>query len=105
MNRRKVFLLIMASIVVFCWYAARFDGAPQPVDPLLVAPLPEAPAWQAQPTLLQHINEPGAIYIVTGMPGPDGLFEALRLEVKSGARSSARIKFGPNTAFIPFDSA
>lgn len=105
MNRRKILLLIMAGIVVFCWYVVRFDGAPQPVEPLLVAPLPEAPAWQSQPTLLQHINEPTAIYIVTGMPGADGLFDALRLEVKNGARSSARIQFGPNTAFIPFDSA
>lgn len=105
MNRRKVLLLIMAGVIVFCWYVVRFDGDPQPVDPLLVAPLPEAPAWQSQPTLLQNINDPAAIYIVTGMPGSDGLFDALRLDVKSGARSSARIKFGPNTAFIPFDSA
>lgn len=95
----------MASTVVFCWYGARFDGDPQPVAPLLVVPLPEAPAWQSPPTLLQQSNEPGAIYIVTGLPGSDGLFEALRLEVKSGARSSARIQFGPHTAFIPFDSA
>lgn len=105
MNRRKVLLLIMAGVILFCWYGARFDGDPQPVAPLLVVPLHEAPAWQSAPTLLQHINEPGVIYIVTGMPGSDGLFDALRLDVKSGARSSARIRFGPNTAFIPFDSA
>ena len=95
----------MASIVVLCWYVVRFDGDPKPVDPLLVAPLHEAPAWQAQPTLQQNINEPTAIYIVSGLPGSDGLFEALRLDVNSGARSSTRIRFGPNTAYVPFDSA
>jgi hypothetical protein len=105
MNRRKVLLLIMAGVIIFCWYGVRFDGDPQPVAPLLVVPLPEAPAWQSPPTLLQNINEPGVIYIVTGMSGSDGLFEALRLDVKSGARSSARIRFGPDTAFTPFDSA
>lgn len=104
-NRRKTLILAMASIVVLCWYVVRFDGDPKPVDPLLVAPLHEAPAWQAQPTLQQNINEPTAIYIVSGLPGSDGLFEALRLDVNSGARSSTRIRFGPNTAYIPFDSA
>jgi len=104
MNRRKGLLLVIAG-VVSCWYVARFDGDPKPVDPLLVAPLHEVPAWQSQPTLLQNIDEPAAIYIVTGLPGSDSLFEALRLDVNSGARSSARIQFGPNTTYMPFDLA
>lgn len=96
----------MAGIVVLCWYLVRFDGDPKPVDPLLVAPLHEAPAWQSQPTLLQNVDEPTAIYIVPAVvPGADGLFKALRLDVNSGVRSSARIRFGPNTTFLPFDSA
>jgi hypothetical protein len=95
----------MAGVVVSCWYVARFDGDPKPVDPLLIAPLHEVPAWGAPPMLLQNINEPAAIYIVTGLPGSDGLFEALRLDVNGGARISARIRFGPNTAYLPFDSA
>ena len=105
MNRQKALLLVTAGVVVACWYVARFDGDPKPVDALLVAPLKELPAWGSPPTLLQHINEPAAIYLVTGLPGADGLFEALRLDVNTGARSSARIRFGPNTAYIPFDSA
>jgi hypothetical protein len=105
MKRRKVLLLVMAGVVLFCWYVVRFAGDPRPVDPLLVVPLHEAPAWQAQPTLLQNINEPAAIYIVTGLPGADGLFDALRLDVNSGARSAARIQIGPNTDYMPFDSA
>jgi hypothetical protein len=105
MNKRKILLLIMAGVILFCWYGARFDGDPQPIDPLLVAALHESPAWQAQPMLLQNISEPTAIYIVTGLPGSDGLFEALRLDVNNGARSSVRIRFGPNTDYIPFDSA
>ena len=95
----------MAGIVVACWYFVRFDGDPKPVDPLLVATLHEAPAGRSQPALVQNINEPAAIYIVSGVPGSDGLFEALRLDVNSGARSSARIQFGPNTSYLPFDSA
>jgi hypothetical protein len=106
MNRRKGLLLVMAGVVVSCWYVARFEGDPKPVDPLLVAPLHNAaPAGRSQPALLQNINEPTAIYVVSGVPGPDGLFEALRLDVNSGARSPARIRFGPNTAYMPFDSA
>ena len=105
MNRRKGLLLVLVGLVVSCWYLARFEGDPKPVAPLLVAPLPEAPAWASQPTLLQNTHEPAAIYIVSGLPGSDGLFDALRLNTKSGARSAARIRFGPNTAYIPFDSA
>lgn len=106
MNRRKGLLLVMAGVLVSCWYLARFEGDPKPVDPLLVAPLYDAaPAWRSQPMLVQNIDEPAAIYIVSGVPGPDGLFEALRLDVNSGARSPARIRFGPNTSYMPFDSA
>lgn len=105
MNRRKVFLLALTGVAVSCWYVARFEGDPKLVDPLLVARLPEIPARGPQPTLLQVINEPAAIYIVSGLPGSDGLFEAVRLDMNSAARSSTRIRFGPDTAYVPFDSA
>ena len=105
MKRRTVVLLLLAAGVVLCFYGVRFEGEPQPVNPLLVAPLPEAPAWQAQPMLLQHANEPGAVYLVSGLTGPDGRFEALRLDVRSGARSPAQIQIGPGTPYVPFDSA
>jgi hypothetical protein len=95
----------MAGVIVACWYVARFDGDPKPVDAVLVARLQELPAWGSAPMLLQNIDEPAAIYLVSGLPGSDGLFEALRLDVNSGARSSARIRFGPNSAYLPFDSA
>jgi hypothetical protein len=49
--------------------------------------------------------EPAAIYAVPGFTGPDGLFEAVRVDVKSGARASVRIMFGPNTDFMAFDSS
>ena len=97
---------MIAGIAVLCWYIVRFDGDPKPIAPLLVSPLHEAPMWQPQPTLLQNIDEPAAIYVVpAALPGSDGLFDALRLDVNSGVRSSARIRFGPNTPYIPFDSA
>ncbi len=105
MNRR-VALLVLIATVVSCWYLVRFEGDPKPVDPLLVVPLHEAaPAWRSQPSLVQNIDEPAAIYIVSGVTGPDGLFEALRVDVNSGARSSVQIRIGPNTTYIPFDSA
>lgn len=105
MNRRKIFLLGLTGVAISCWYVARFEGDPKFVDPLLVARLPEAPERGSQPTLLQNINEPTAIYIVSGLPGSDGRFGALRLDVHSGVRSTTLIRFGPNTAYIPFDSA
>lgn len=105
MKSRRGVLLILAAVVVACCYLVRFEGEPKPIAPLLVARLTEAPAWQGQPLLLQHINEPDAIYLVSGLPDPDGRFAALRLEVKSGARSSARILIGPGTPFLQFDSA
>lgn len=106
MKRRSSLFLLTIGIAVSCWYLARFEGDPVPIDPLLVAPLGEAaPAWQSQPALVQHTNEPTAIYVISGLPGADGLFEALRLDVTSGARSSARILFGPGTPYVPFDSA
>jgi hypothetical protein len=96
----------MAGIAVSCWYVARFEADPKPVDPLLVAALHEAaPAWRPQPALLQNFNEPTVLYIVSGVRGPDGLFEALRMDINSGARSPARIRMGPDTTYVPFDSA
>jgi hypothetical protein len=102
---RKALIIAVAGAVLACWYVVRFDGTPQPVDPLIVAVLHEGPGWLSQPTLLQHIDEPAAIYVVPGSQGADGLFEALRLDVNSGGRSSARIRFGPDSAYIPFESA
>jgi len=98
--------VVLAGVLVACWYVVRFEGEPKPVDPLLIAPLHEAaPAWRPPPALMQNVSEPTAIYVVSGVTGPDGLFEALRLDVNSGARSAARIRFGPGTTFLPFDSA
>jgi|SRR5689334_14344869 len=104
MSRRRG-LLLSAGIVVACWYLVRFDGAPKPVDPLLAIPLQEAPSWQSQPALLQNIDVPDAVYVVSGSPSADGLFEAVRLEIHGGARSRARIRPGPHTAYLPFDPA
>ena len=105
MNRRIGLLGVMAGVVVLSWYLAHFEGDPKPVAPLLVAPLPETASEMSQPALVQNIDEPTAIYVVLGVPGPDGLFAALRVDVNSGARSSARIRFGPNTTYRQFDSA
>jgi len=104
LGSRTLLILTIASVATTCWYVVRFDGDPQPVAPLLVAPLHEG-GWYSQPTLLQNVNEPGAVYIVPGLQGADGLFEALRLDVNSGGRSSARILFGPGSDYVPFESA
>jgi hypothetical protein len=92
-------------VVVASWYVLRFEGAPQPVDPLFVGTFTEAPAWSPPPLLLQREDEPGSVYVVPGKLPVDGQFEAVRVELKSGARSGTRIRFGPGTPFIPFDSA
>lgn len=101
----RTLILAVAAVVIVSWYFVGFDGDPRPIDPLLVTRLHEGPQWYSQPGLFQHVNEPAAIYAAPGFKGPDGLFEAVRVDVKSGVRSPARIMFGPNTDFIPFDSA
>ncbi len=98
-------VVALAAVVCVSWYLVRFDGDPRPVDPLLVTVLHGGRQWYSQPKLFQHINEAAAIYAVPGFRGDDGLFEAVRVDVKSGARAPARIMFGPNTDFIPFDAA
>jgi hypothetical protein len=105
MKRRIGVLLALGAGIVLCCYHVRFEGEPRPVDPLLVAPLTDAPAWEAQPLLLRHRNESDAVYVVTGQTAPDGRFESQRLDVRSGARSSVRIPIGPGTPYLTFDSA
>jgi hypothetical protein len=98
-------VLVAVALVVVAWYVAGFEGDPKPVDPFPVTLLHEGPEWLSQPMLLQHAREPGAVYAVPGLRGADGLFEAVRVEVRTGARSPARITFGPGTDFVPFDAA
>jgi hypothetical protein len=105
MNRRKLLVLATAGIVLACWYLFESEGDPSSAQSVLIAPLKEAPAWDAPPTLLQNLNEPTAVYLAYGLQGPDGSFPALRIDATSGARSAVRIRFGPDTAFIPFVSA
>ena len=40
------------------------------------------------------MNEPGTICVVSEIQGVDGLFEALRLDVRSGARSAGEFSLG-----------
>ena len=105
MSTRVAFALTLGAIVVAAWYGVRFEGQPRPIDPLQVWALPEVPVWEGQPALLRKTNDPAAIYVLRGVPGSDGRFDALRLDLETGARSSARIAFGPSTSYQPFDQA
>lgn len=105
MSTRVAFALTLGAIVVAAWYGVRFEGQPRPIDPLQVWALPELPVWEGQPALLRKTNDPAAIYVLRGVPGSDGRFDALRLDLETGARSSARIAFGPSTSYQPFDQA
>jgi hypothetical protein len=102
---RPAAVTALTGLLFVSWYFVHFDGEPRPVDPLLITVLHEGAQWLSQPVLLQHAREPSAIYAVPGLRGPDGLFEAVRVHVRSGARSPARITFGPAPDFIPFDAA
>lgn len=70
-----------------------------------VCALPQIPAWEGQPSLQRKTDDSAAIYVLRGVPGSDGRFDALRLDLNSGARSSARIAIGPATDFQHFDQA
>jgi hypothetical protein len=97
--------LALAAALIVAGYVVRFDGDPRPVDPLLVTVLHEGPQWYSKPALFPHAQERSAIYAVPGFTGPDGSFEAVRVDVTSGARYPARVVLGPTTHFIPFDAA
>jgi hypothetical protein len=99
---RRLLVFATAGVVLIYLYSVRFEGDLHAVDPVLVALLP---AWIAQPSLLRNVNEPEAIYAVPGIRAADGSFEALRLDVKNGARSAALIRFGPGSDYRFFDSA
>ncbi len=101
----RTLMLAVAGVAVACWYLVRFDGEPRPVDPLVVTVVHEGPEWSGPPLLLQHVNEPAAVYAVPGLTGPDGLFEAVRVDITTGVRTPARITFGPGTDYVAFDSA
>lgn len=105
MNARAIFGLAVGATLVVAWYAARFEGEPRPVEPVQVFALPEIPVWRGQPALLRKTDEPAAIYVLVDGPGPDGQFNALRLDLTSGARSSMQIAIGPATSFRPFERA
>jgi hypothetical protein len=99
-------VLTVAGVLLACWYLLQYEGEPRPVRPALVSLLHQGQEWYVPPSLFENLDQPDALYVVpAAQPGPDGLFEALRLEVKSGARSPARIRFGPGTRYLPFDSA
>ena len=104
MTKRVASALALGVILLAAWYGARFEGQPRPVDPLQVWSLRD-PAWLSQPMLLRKTDDPAAIYAVGGLPSSDGRFDALRLDLESGARSSVRIVFGPSTSYQPFDQA
>ena len=103
--KRRTVVLVLGAVMVVAWYFVRFDGDPRPVDPLLVTVLHEGPQWNSRPQLFQHVNEPAAVYAVPGFTAADGSFEAVSVDIESGARSAARIVLGPSTDFIRFDPA
>lgn len=104
MIKRAALALTLGAMLLAAWYGVRFEGQPRPLDPLRVWSL-RAPSWLSQPTLLRKTDDLAAIYVVGGGPTSDGRFDALRLDLESGVRSSARIAFGPSTSYQPFDQA
>lgn len=102
---KKTAVLAAVGILLVAWYTVRYEGEPEPLDPVFVGSFAEAPVWYPQPTLLQHRDEPRSVYVVTGKQTPDSRFEAVRVDVASGKRAAAHIRFGPDTPFVPFDSA
>jgi hypothetical protein len=103
--RRIIPAAIAAGVVVICWYVVRFDGAPTPIGGLAVT-LPDTVGSYVQPRAFEKRGEPGAVYVVpAAQPDASGLFEATRVEIRDGARTSVRIAIGPDSGYVPFLSA
>jgi hypothetical protein len=103
--RRILPVATAAGVLVIGWYVVRFDGAPTPIGGLAVT-LPDTVGTYVQPRVLEKRGEPGAVYVVpAAQPDASGLFEATRVEVKDGARTSVRIAIGPDSGYVPFVSA
>lgn len=103
MSTRTAIALTLGALLVVAWYGVRFEGQPRPVDPLQTWALPEVQTWK--PSLLRKTGDPAAIYVVHGLPASDDRFDAIRLDLESGIRSSTRIIFGPGTEYEFFDEA
>lgn len=100
-SRKRGFLLFAAAIAVMAvGYVVRIDGALRPVQPAVTVAL--ANATMVTPALYRGDADRNGVYVVFGAPRPDGLFDATRVEVRTGAQSPAVIAIGPGSAFSPF---
>jgi hypothetical protein len=104
--KAPMLVLTVAGVLLACWYLLQYEGEPRPVRPALVFLLDQWQEWYVPPSLFENLDQPDVLYVVpAAQTGPDALFDALRLEVKSGALTPARIRLGPGTRYLPFDSS
>src|SRR5687767_14012696 len=97
---RKSGVLIAAAMAVTVCYGVRIDGSLRPVGPSLAIPIENA--TQVTLTVFRTDRDPGAVYVVLGGSHPDGLFDATRVDARTGPQSPARIPLGPRSRFSPF---
>src|SRR5205085_211292 len=79
-RKRRAVVLASAGLVIVGWYSVQYQGAPRPVDPLLVSVVHRGPEWYSQPALVQKADDPGAIYVLPGQLQNGNEFNALRVE-------------------------
>ncbi len=97
---RKRSVLIAAAMAVTVCYGVRIDGSLRPVGRALSVLIENATL--VTPTLVRTDRDPDAVYVILGGSHPDGLFDATRVDARTGQQSPAHIPLGPRSGFSPF---
>lgn len=98
---KKSAVVVVAVLIIVGWYTARIDGRLRPVEPVRVIELRDTASSYVRPTLARAVDDEASVYAVLA-PRPDGLFQAIRVDIQSGQQSPAAIPLGPRSRFIPF---
>jgi hypothetical protein len=100
---RKRGILVLAAAAVTAWYTVRVDGALRPVQRARTVEVPNAAL--VTPALYRSDADPRAVYVVFDGVRGDQRFDAIRIDVRSGAQSAAVIAIGPESGMVPFIEA
>jgi len=99
-TRKRGIAIVVVIAAVTVWYAVRIDGALRPAAPAVSVKLPQTTL--VTPAVYRNDGDASAVYVIADGPRPDGRFDATRVDVRTGAQSSAVLAIGPQSGFTPF---
>jgi len=97
---RKKGVLVVAVLAVTVCYGVRIDGSLRPVGRARSVLIENATL--VTPAVVRTDRDPDAVYVLLGGSRPDGLFDATRVDARTGQQSPAAIPLGPRSGFSPF---